>query len=146
MKNERTDFWKSKNYAVVGVSDKKAKFGNSVFKELQKRGYKVFPVNHRLNLIGDQQCYNSLSEIPDPVDGVIIITGPEGAKKAMGECINKRIKKVWLFPGSKCDETVNSAKGNKIELICKVCPLLYLEPVKFPHSFHRWIVKLFGKL
>ena len=146
MKNEKSDFWTGNNYAVVGVSDKKAKFGNTVFKELQKRGYKVYPVNQSLDLFGDQKCYNSLSDISDPVDGVIIITGAEGAKKAMRECINKGVKKVWLFPGSKCDEAISLAKENKIELIGKVCPLLYLEPVKFPHSLHRWIVKVLGKL
>jgi predicted CoA-binding protein len=146
MKNEKTDFWVGKNYAVVGVSDKKGKFGNAVFKELKKRGYNVLPVNQRLNLFEDQMCYNHLSEISVPLDGAVIITGPEGAKNAIRECINLGIKKVWLYPGSKCDEAINSAKENEIELIYKTCPLLYLEPVKFPHSLHRWIVKLFRKL
>jgi predicted CoA-binding protein len=146
MKNEKTDFWAGKNYAVVGVSDKKGKFANAVFKELKKRGFKVFPVNQSLRLFCDQMCYNSLGEIFDPLDGVIIIAGPDGAKKAIRECINLRIKRVWLYPGSKCDESINLAKANDIELIYKTCPLLYLEPVKFPHSLHRWMVKLFGKL
>ncbi len=146
MKNLKADFWAGKNYAVVGVSDKKGKFGNAVFKELRKRGYKVFPVNQRLDLFEDQQCHNTISEIIDPLDGVIIIAGPEGARKAIRECIDSGIKKVWLYPGSKCSEAVNLAKENEIELICKACPLLYLEPVRFPHSLHRWIVKVFGKL
>jgi predicted CoA-binding protein len=146
MKNEKRDFWSSKSYAVVGVSDKKGRFGNTVFKELQKRGYRVFPVNQRLNLFEDQMCYNSLSEISDPLDGAIIITRSEGAKKAIRECINLGIKKVWLYPGSKCGEAINLAKENDIALIYKVCPLLFLEPVKFPHSLHRLIVKIFGKL
>jgi predicted CoA-binding protein len=146
MKNERKDFWSDKNYAVVGVSDKKGKFGNTVFEELQKRGYKVYPVNQNLNLFEDQMCYNSLSEISDPLDGTIVITRPDGAKKAIRECINLGIKKVWLYPGSKCEEAINLAKENEIELIYKACPLLFLEPVKFPYSLHRWIAKVFGKL
>lgn len=146
MKDEKRGFWTGRSYAVVGVSDKKGKLGNAVFKEMQKRGYKVFPVNQRLNLFEDQMCYNSLSEISDPLDGVVIITGPEGIKKAIRECINLGITKAWLYPGSKCEEAINLAKENQIELIYKVCPLLHLEPVKFPHSLHRWIVKVFGKL
>ena len=146
MKNPKTDFWARKNYAVVGVSDKKRKFGNTVFKKMRKRGYEVFPVNQNLKLFEDQMCYNNVSEISDHLDGVIIITRPDGAKKAIRECINSGIKKVWLYPGSKCDEAINLAKENDIELICKACPLLYLEPVKFPHSLHRWVVKVLGKL
>jgi predicted CoA-binding protein len=146
MKNEKKDFWSGKNYAVVGISDKRGKFGNVVFKELKKRGYEVFPVNQGLNLYEDQMCYNSLSEISESLDGVVIITSPEGAKKAIRECINLGTKKVWLYPGSKCDEAVKLAEENDIELIRRTCPLLYLEPVKFPHSLHRWIAKVFGKL
>ncbi len=146
MKNSKADFWTGKNYAVVGVSDNKWKFGNTVFKELQQRGYKVFPVNQRLDLFRDQQCHRKLSEVSDPLDGVVVITGPKGAKEAIRECINLGTKKVWLYPGSKCDDAINLAKEAKIELITHACPLLYLEPVKFPHSLHRWIVKVFGKL
>ncbi len=146
MKNERIDFWSGKNYAVVGVSGKKGKFANTVFRELKKRGYRVLPVNRNLKLFDDQMCYNRLREISDPLDGVIIITGPDGAKKAVRECVDSGIKKVWLYPGSKCDQAIDLAKENEIELICKTCPLLYLEPVRFPHSLHRWIVKVFGKL
>lgn len=146
MKNEKTDFRSGKSYAVVGVSDKRGKFGNAVFKEMKKRGYRLFPVNQRSTLFDDQMCYKNLSEISDHLDGVIIITGPDGAKRAIRECINSGIKHVWLYPGSKCEQAIDMAKENEIELICKNCPLLYLEPVKFPHSLHRWIAKVFGKL
>ena len=68
------------------------------------------------------------------------------AKKAIRECLNLGVKKVWLYPGSKCDEAIDLAKKGEIDLIYGVCPLLYLEPVKFPHSLHRWVVKVLGKL
>jgi predicted CoA-binding protein len=145
-KNEKADFWSGKNYAVVGVSNKKGKFGNAVFKEMEKRGYRLFPVNQNLMLFGDRMCYKNLSEISDHLDGAVIITGPDGAKRAIRECINFGIKRVWLYPGSKCDEAVKLAKENDVQLIYRTCPLLYLEPLKFPHSLHRWIVKVFGKL
>ena len=144
--NPRAKFWTGENYAVVGVSNKKGKFGNTVFRELRKRGYKVFPVNQELELFEGRQCYKKLSEIVDQLDGVIIVAGPEGAKKAIRECLNLGVKKVWLYPGSKCDEAIDLAKKGEIDLIYGVCPLLYLEPVKFPHSLHRWVVKVLGKL
>jgi predicted CoA-binding protein len=146
MENLRAHFWTGENYAVVGVSGKKGKFGNTVFKELQKRGYKVFPVGQSLDLFEGRQCYKKLSEIADHLDGVVIIARPEGARKAMRECLDSGIKKVWLYPGSKCDEAIDLARKNEIQLSYGACPLLYLEPVRFPHSLHRWIAKVFGKL
>jgi predicted CoA-binding protein len=146
VRNTKTDFWTGEKYAIVGVSDKKGKFGNTVFKELQKRGYRVFPVNQKLELFEGRQCYKRLSEIVDQLDGVIIIAGPQGAKKVIRGCLNLGVKKVWLYPGTKCDEAIDLAKKGEIDLIHGVCPLLYLEPVKFPHSLHRWIVRVLGKL
>lgn len=144
--NPKTQFWSGENYAVVGVSDKKGNFANTVFKELQKRGYRVFPVSQRLDLFEGRQCYKKLSEIVDHLGGVIVIAGPEGARRAIRECVDLGIKKVWLYPGSKCGEAINLAREGGIELIYRACPLLYLEPVKFPHSLHRWIVRVLGKL
>ncbi|MGB8656888.1 MAG: CoA-binding protein [Candidatus Zixiibacteriota bacterium] len=146
MRPERTHFWEGRSYAVVGVSDKKGRLGTSVLKDLQKRGYQVFAVNRRVKLIGNQKCYGRLRDISGHLDGVVIIAGPEGAKEAIGECISLGVRRVWLFPGRKCDEAIKLAKENGIELIHRACPLLYLQPAEFPHSLHRWIVKSLGRL
>jgi len=42
------DFIAQKNIAVVGVSRKKSKFGNYIYKELKKKDYQIFAVNPNL--------------------------------------------------------------------------------------------------
>lgn len=41
-------FLNSKNFAVVGVSGKSSMFGNTIYKELKKKGISVFGVNTNL--------------------------------------------------------------------------------------------------
>ena len=43
------EFLTQKKIAVVGVSRKKTKFGNAIYKELRQKGYNVFPVNPHIN-------------------------------------------------------------------------------------------------
>ena len=40
-----TDFLSQRVLAVVGASRDPKKFGNSIYRELKRKGYKVLPVN-----------------------------------------------------------------------------------------------------
>ena len=50
------NFTSQKNIAVAGVSRKKQKFGNAIYKELTKRGYNVYPVNPNLDEYKGKTC------------------------------------------------------------------------------------------
>ena len=54
------DFLSSKKFAIVGATDDTSKYGNTIFKNLKKRGYEVFPVNPRLDELEGNKCYHSL--------------------------------------------------------------------------------------
>jgi predicted CoA-binding protein len=43
------EFLLQKKIAVVGVSRKKTKLGNAIYKELKLKGYQVFPINPHIN-------------------------------------------------------------------------------------------------
>ncbi len=49
--------------AIVGVSRKKSKFGNVIYKELKKKGVNVFGVNPNMENIDGDKCYNNLYEL-----------------------------------------------------------------------------------
>ena len=66
------DFIAQKNIAVVGVSRKKSKFGNYIYRELKKKDYRVFAVNPKLEFTEGDKCYPDLSSIPEKLDGVVI--------------------------------------------------------------------------
>ena len=66
----------SKTLAVVGLSDREETTSNRVTKEMQARGYKIIPVNPKVEggeILGEK-AYASLAEIPFPVD-IVNVTG-----------------------------------------------------------------------
>lgn len=69
-------FLNSKNFAVVGVSGKSSKFGNTIYKELKKKGMSVFGVNPNLENFDGDRCYKNLKDLQGKIDAVVNVVSP----------------------------------------------------------------------
>ncbi|MBL7074263.1 CoA-binding protein [candidate division KSB1 bacterium] len=140
------DFWSmDKKYAVVGASRDRKKFGNLVYRMAKERGFTVWPVNPNAGEVEGDPCYSSLKDLPQPVDGVVLVVPPEVSRKVAEECLNLGVKNLWFQPGSASEEVLVWCREKGLNTYSRRCALLYLKPIKFPHSLHAWILKLFGK-
>ena len=137
------NFLEPKKMAMAGVSRNTKKFGYAVFKELKDQGYQVFPVNPNADSIEGEKCYHQVSELPEEVDRLFIITPKEETYNAVKQAIDKGIKKIWIQQMAHTDEAVKLAKENQIELIQKECMFMFANP-KGIHKFHSSIKKFFG--
>ncbi len=77
------DFTAQRKLDVVGVPRKGRKFGNMAFKELKAKGYQLLPLNSYAETIECDRCYPSLSSLPEPVDGVLIVIPPAESEKVV---------------------------------------------------------------
>jgi predicted CoA-binding protein len=143
---EIKDFVASKRVAVVGVSRLPKKFGSAIYTELKARGYQVYAVNPAVQEIQGDKCYPNLSAIKGQVDGAVICISPKAVEPVLREAAAIGLKNVWLQWGADTPETVKIGKELGLNLVSGKCILMYAEPVRSFHSFHRFFVKLFGKL
>ncbi len=132
--------------AVVGVSRKRNKFGNVIYRELKKKGYQVYPINPNTNIIEEDVCYPDLLSLPEKIDAVIINVPPAQTEKVVKEIKEAKINKVWLQQGSQSDDAISYCKQNGIECISNECVLMFAEPAGFIHRAHRWVWGALGKL
>jgi predicted CoA-binding protein len=140
------DFFALKNLAVIGVSRKKNKFGTVIYNELKKKDYNVFAVNPVLNEIGEDKCYVNIKELKDKIEAVVIVVPGVQTEKIVEEANEIGIKYIWMQQGSKSEKAISYCKKNGIIVIYKECILMFANPVKSIHSFHKWIWKVLGKL
>lgn len=140
------NFMKCKNIAVVGVSRKNSKFGNIIYKELKIKGYNVYGVNPNMDVIENDKCYKDLRELNGKIEAVVNVVSPSKTLEVVKEASSIGIKNVWMQQGSESDDAINFCKENEINEIHKECILMFADPVKSIHSFHKWFWKLFGKL
>jgi predicted CoA-binding protein len=140
------DFLAQKNLAVVGVSRKAHKFGNAVFKELKQKGYRVFPVNAHAETVEGELCYHDLKSLPESVDGVVIVVPPAQTESVVKDAREAGIHRVWIQQGAQSEAALAFCEENNITAVSKLCILMFLEPIAGIHKFHRWILKIFGRL
>lgn len=128
MSTEIKEFIDKNNiFAVVGVSKDKTKYGRKVFDDLKKSGYKVFPINPKVDFILKYKCYKTLKDLPIKPDVVNFVVPPKVVEKVIIECKELGINKVWLQPGSESDKVIEYCKSNKIECLHNQCVLLNLK-------------------
>jgi hypothetical protein len=110
---------KMKNWAVVGATDKKDKFGYKIYKRLKEYGYNVFAVNPNLKRIDGDKCYDGLSSIEEDIEVVDLVVNSSIGIKVMKEINENNIKYVWLQPGARSQEIREYAEKHNIYLIAR---------------------------
>jgi len=89
----------AKTVAVVGLSDNPDRPSHYVALYLQKRGYRIIPVNPRLREVLGEKAYGSLMEIPGKVDLVDVFRKSEAVPGIAGEAIRIGAKYFWMQEG-----------------------------------------------
>jgi len=130
--------------AVCGVSRNTKKFGRVVYDTLKDKGYKIYPVNPNTPEINGDKCFKDVSELPEHVQFLYIVTPKEETRDIIEKAINRGIRNIWIQQMSETDDAVELAQKNNINLIYKQCIFKFAEPVTGVHKFHRFLSRLFG--
>jgi predicted CoA-binding protein len=145
-RKEIEKFFEPKKLAIAGASRNPKKFGHGIFKELLSKGYEVVPVNPSATEIDGVTCYHNVSEIPDDVKSLLIVTPREETDGVLREAINKGISNIWVQQMSETEDTIKIAEEYQVDVIYKKCIYMFAEPVSGIHKFHRVIARIFGGL
>ena len=140
------EFLKCKKLAYVGLSRSKTKFGNMLYHELIKKGYVLYPLHRDEKEINKIQCYTDLQSVRDNIEGVLINTAPKNVIPLLIESSALGIKNIWLQRGAESKDVYETAKSLSLDIITKKCILMYAEPVRGIHKFHKTLSGWFGKI
>jgi hypothetical protein len=138
------EFLEPKKLAIAGASRNPKKFGGTVVTEMVKRGYKLFPVHPDADEIQGVTCYKSITDLPEGVDRLYIVTRKNVSAGLVREAAARGIRMIWIQQHSETPEALEVAGGSGIRVIQGKCIFMFLDPVSGPHAFHRWVSKLFG--
>src|SRR3989304_238851 len=89
----------TKTIAVVGLSDKPDRDSYQIASYLQQHGYRIIPVNPRVNEVLGEKAYPSLRDVPDPVDVVDIFRRSEDVPPIVEDAIAIGAKVAWMERG-----------------------------------------------
>ena len=115
------EFLTFRRFAVVGVSNDPKKYGHLVYHNLKDKGYTVFAVNPKLQQIGDDACYANLTELPEAVDGAILVVPPPVTERVVRQAADAGIDRVWMQPGAESDEAIRFCKERNMAVVHDAC-------------------------
>ena len=138
------DFLAQDHLAFVGVSSNTKEFANSVYRHLRDGGRTMLPVHREAATIEGDTCHPTLAEVPDPVDGVVIMVPADAMADVAREAVERGIPRVWLHRGAGQpkvpQEAVDVCRDASVAVIDGACPLMFDEPVGGVHRLHRLFV------
>lgn len=143
------DFLGRKRLALVGVSRDPKDFTRDVFREFQRRGYDVVPVNPNVREVEGLPCFARVQEVAPPVEGALLFTSPTLTDQVVHDCAEAGISRVWMHRGAGVGAVSRSAvefcQAQGMAVVPGECPFMFLPNTGSLHRFHGLIKKLTGR-
>jgi uncharacterized protein len=90
---------KTKTIAVVGLSSDPMRPSFGVSQYMQRKGYRIIPVNPNEGAVLGEKAYRTLSEVPEKIDMVDVFRRPEFVPDIADEAIRLKVPFLWLQEG-----------------------------------------------
>ncbi len=112
-----------KTVAVVGISDKEDRPSHHVADFLKSHGYRIIPVNPRLEEVLGEKAYPDLASIPWEVEIVDVFRKPEDVPEVVEQAILKKAKVVWMQEGIVNNAAADRARAAGLQVVMNKCML-----------------------
>ena len=111
-----------RSIAVVGISRNPEKPARRVPAYLASKGYDVIPVNPFVDEILGKKARDSLKDVSEPVDMVLVFRPAEEAAKIAEAAMGRDERPaIWLQKGIRADEVASIARGLGFTVVQDLC-------------------------
>jgi predicted CoA-binding protein len=119
-------FARVKTIAVVGASPRPDRPSNHVMEFLQRKGFRVIPVNPQAagQKIHGESVVASLNDIAEPIDMVDIFRRSEQVAPVVDEAIAKHAAIVWMQLDIRDDTAAAKAEAAGLNVVMNRCPAI----------------------
>lgn len=126
-KEQIDKFLASPVIGVVGASNNRDKYGNKVLRCYLEHGRQVIPVHPAQSEVEGLPCVPSVSELPEQVESISVITPPQVTEKIVKLAAENGIKNIWLQPGAESPSAIRFCQEQRLNLIADgTCVLVVL--------------------
>jgi predicted CoA-binding protein len=116
----------AKTIAVVGLSNNPLRPSHGVSAYMQSHGYRIIPVNPRIDVCLGEKAYPTLLDIPEKagkVDIVNIFRRSEFVEEAVEQAIQLEIPAIWMQEEVVNERAAEKARKAGIFVVMDLCIL-----------------------
>lgn len=117
----------SKTIAVIGLSDKPERTSYQIAKAMQDSGYKIIPINPKVDTVLNEQSFKSLEDVDEEIDIINVFRRSEYLPAIAKEAKNIKSKALWAQQGVSHNEVPKILENNDTLVIMDLC-------IKVAHS------------
>ena len=113
-----------RTFAVVGLSPRPHRDSHIVARFLQEHGYRVIPVRPGVESVLGEKCYDSLRDVPEPVEVVDIFRRSEAVPPVVEEAVDIGARVIWMQLGVVHREAAERARRAGLLVVMDHCPVI----------------------
>jgi predicted CoA-binding protein len=107
--------------AVVGASRDPRKAGGSVPEGLQRRGFRIIPINPFADELFGERVYRRLADVPETVDLVDVFRPAADAPEIARQAVAIGAKALWLQLDIRSEEARRIAEAGGLDYVEDEC-------------------------
>lgn len=111
-------------WAVVGLSDNRARTAYEIASLLQQRGKRIVPVHPKAETVLGEQGYATLADIPFAVDVVDVFVRSELAGAVADQAVAIGAQAVWFQLGVIDREAHERTTAAGVRMVMDTCPAI----------------------
>jgi len=111
----------ARTIAVVGASRDPFKAGGSVPAGLQRRGFRIIPINPHADMLFGERVYRSVLDVPEKIDIVDVFRPAPDAPEIARQAAAVGAKALWLQLDIRSDEARQIAEAAGMDFVEDEC-------------------------
>jgi uncharacterized protein len=111
----------ARTIAVVGASRDPSKAGGSVPAGLQRRGFRIIPINPYADTLFGERVYRSVLDVPEKIDIVDVFRPAGDAPEIARQAAAVGARTLWLQLDIRSDEARRIAEAAGMEFVEDEC-------------------------
>ena len=111
----------ARTIAVVGASRDPLKAGGSVPAGLQRRGFRIIPINPHADMLFGERVYRSVLDVPERIDIVDVFRPAPDAPEIARQAAAVGAKALWLQLDIRSDEARQIAEAAGMDFVEDEC-------------------------
>jgi predicted CoA-binding protein len=111
----------TRTIAVVGLSDKPHRDSHRVAAYMQRRGYRIIPVNPTVAEVLGEKAYSRLEDVPEEIDLVNVFRRADAVPEVVDSAIAVGAGAVWLQLGIVHDDAASKARAAGLRVVQDQC-------------------------
>jgi predicted CoA-binding protein len=107
--------------AVIGATDRPAKYGGIIYRDLKRKGYRVFGVNPYRETVDGDPCWKTVLDLPETPSIADFVIPAKRGLKVLEECEQAGIRNIWLQPGAESPELMARLDSGPFDWLAHAC-------------------------